>query len=145
MASKIKVYKIFIDGIDKCGKDTIAGYIDLLSNHKYVVKSRGVLSQIAYSYLYGRDFDYDLSSEQNTLHVLVDVSLDDWLVRCKLTNEPHIDYRKNVEAFDYAYNVTKDKLRIERLNSTTTTPYQMAKYILLLAEMLNNEVNDGNA
>ena len=137
MADKIKVYKIFIDGIDKSGKDLIAAYVDQLSGHKYVVKSRGVLSQIAYSYLYHRTFEYDLSSEANTLHVLLKVDFDDWRVRCKMTNEPEIDFAKNVAAFDYAFDLTADKLHIECFNTSVKTPYRIAEAIIAIAESLD--------
>ena len=137
MAKKIKVYKIFVDGIDKCGKDTIVAYVDQISGHKYAVKSRGVLSQIAYAHLYNRDFEYDLRSEKYALHVLVDVEYDDWLIRCKLTKEPKIDYDANVKAFDYAVDLAKDKIKIIHVNSTENTPYEIAKYIIATAEAMD--------
>ena len=45
---------IQIDGIDKTGKDLILQYVTRLSNHKYVIQSRGLISQIAYSKIYNR-------------------------------------------------------------------------------------------
>lgn len=137
---KIKIYKIFIDGIDKSGKDTIVGYIDKLSGHKYAVKSRGVLSLIAYAKLFNRNFKYDLCSEKCALHVIVDVSKEDWQVRCKMTNEPKIDYQKNVNAFKYAEAIgKKNKLRIIHVDSTRNTPYSIAKQIINYATKMNKE------
>lgn len=136
----IKVYKIFIDGIDKSGKDTIVNYVDKLSGHKYAVKSRGVLSLIAYAKLYNRDFKYDLRSEKYALHVISDVKKDDWEIRCKMTNEPKIDYQQNVDAFKYAEMIgRKNKLRIIHVDSTKNTPYTIAKQIIAYATKMDKE------
>ena len=99
----MKYYSICIDGIDKTGKDTLLGFIDRLSNHKYIINVRGMLSQIAYSDLYKRDFNYDLSTQQHILNVLLTADKEDWEVRCKLTREPAINYEDNCEVFEEAY------------------------------------------
>ena len=139
---KIRVYKIFVDGIDKCGKDTVVAYVDLLSGHKYAVKARGVISQIAYAKLYNRDFEYDISSEQNTVHVMLDVDKEDWLVRCKITREPKIDYEANVEAFEQTIAETQDRLNIIRVNSSRYTAYEIAKYIIEYATALDRKLEE---
>ena len=46
-----------IDGQDKVGKDTVLRYIELLSNYKYVIKSRGILSQLVYNDKFNRQYD----------------------------------------------------------------------------------------
>ena len=52
----MKMYNIYLDGIDKCGKGSILPYIGPLSNYKYICNVRGVISQIAYSKLYNRPY-----------------------------------------------------------------------------------------
>lgn len=138
----MKYYQIFIDGIDKCGKDTIAGYIDLLSGHKYVVKARGIISMKAYSLLFDRDYVYDTVSEKNVVNVLIDVFESDWKVRCKLTKEPAIDYAKHTEAFDVVYQSLMTDTNIThllRFNSSLDTAYNIASTIINYMEEINNE------
>jgi len=138
----IKYYRIFIDGIDKSGKDTIASYIDILSNHKYVVKARGILSMVAYSHLYERNYDYEID-EQNTVNVLINVEKQDWLVRCKYTSEKKINYEKNVKAFEFAKTELLKKMSTSCIlleyNSSYKTAYEIALEILQTMEELNNE------
>lgn len=136
----MKYFSICLDGIDKSGKDTILGYIDLLSNHKYVINSRGILSQIAYSKLYNRDFVYDLSTQEYIVNVLLTVNKNDWEIRCKLTNEPKIDFIENSNAFIDAFKILKDtKLPICTFNTSDYTPYMIAREIIQYMNTLNGE------
>ena len=61
--TKLSYYYIEIDGIDKTGKDTLWHYIDYMSGRKYVINSRGIISQVAYSCLYDRKYTYMPTSE----------------------------------------------------------------------------------
>lgn len=138
----MKYYSICIDGIDKTGKDTLLGFIDRLSNHKYIINVRGMLSQIAYSDLYRRDFNYDLSTQQHILNVLLTADKEDWEVRCKLTREPAINYEDNCEVFEVAYKRLQDAgLPVARFNTTVMTPYMIAKSIIDALNNLNGENN----
>lgn len=136
----MKYYSICIDGIDKTGKDTLLGFIDRLSNHKYIINVRGMLSQIAYSNLYNRDFNYDLIPQQYILNVLLTVDKEDWETRCKLTKEPIIDYEENCRVFYEAYEVLKNAgLPVVTFNTTQMTPYQVAKAIIKILEEMEND------
>ena len=137
----MKYYVIYIDGIDKTGKGLIQSYVDRLSGHRFMVKSRGILSMLAYSKLYNRNYTYDLSSQENAVTVLLDVDYDDWLVRCKTTNEPIIDYEAHRYAFERAYDYCKDKIKIIRYDTSNMTPYNIAKEIIKYMEALNNGRN----
>ena len=57
--------RVQIDGVDKTGKDMLVQYITRMSNHKYVIQARGIVSQIAYSKIYGRNYEYDLRNYEN--------------------------------------------------------------------------------
>lgn len=141
----IKIFNIEFDGIDKSGKDSIRPYIWYLEPGKYLARSRGLLSQIAYSNLYERDFSYeDKGYTRNTLFVLVNVDKKDWEIRCKLTNEPKMDftYEQSKEAFSNAittllneYNVPLGQILV--VNSSENTPYQIAKMICERIKELN--------
>lgn len=135
----MKYYNIFIDGIDKSGKDLIAYYVIRLSNFKYIVNGRGILSQLAYAKLYNRNDVYDLTQQKNIINVYLEVDKEDWLLRCKKTNEPAIDYEKNTEAFQYAVNVLDKAYNVICFNTSQETPYSIAKRIVNYVDDLNKE------
>ena len=136
----MKYFSICIDGIDKTGKDTLLGFIDLLSNHKYVINVRGMLSQLAFAELYNRDYKYDISTQQYILNVLLTANKEDWEVRCKLTKEPKISYEANSIAFESAYKLLKNNnLPVIRFDTSTMTPYMIAKEIIKYLDKLEEE------
>lgn len=129
-------YIIEIEGIDKTGKDLVKAYITLLSDYKYIVQSRGLLSNMVYAEKYGRDYDYSLV--YRPIVVYLDVDEEDRRVRCTLTNEPNI----NADADKRLFNKYKTKLResgitIYEFNTTHQTPYQIATQVLELIEKGN--------
>ena len=125
-----------IEGIDKTGKDLVKAYITLLSDYKYIVQSRGLLSNMVYAEKYGRDYDYSLVYRPIVVYLGVDE--EDRRVRCTLTNEPNI----NADADKRLFNKYKTKLResgitIYEFNTTHQTPYQIATQVLELIEKGN--------
>lgn len=133
---KVPGYIIEIEGIDKTGKDLVKAYITLLSDYKYIVQSRGLLSNMVYAEKYGRDYDYSLV--YRPIVVYLDVDEEDRRVRCTLTNEPNI----NADADKRLFNKYKTKLResgitIYEFNTTHQTPYQIATQVLELIEKGN--------
>lgn len=136
----MKYFSICIDGIDKTGKDTLLGFIDLLSNHKYVINVRGMLSQLAFAELFNREYNYDISTQQYILNVLLTANKEDWEVRCKLTKEPKINYEINCIAFEKAYKLLKENnLPVVRYNTSEMTPFMIAKEIIKYLEKLDEE------
>lgn len=136
----MKYFSICIDGIDKTGKDTLLGFIDLLSNHKYVINVRGMLSQLAFAELFDRKYNYDISTQQYILNVLLTANKEDWEVRCKLTKEPKINYEINCIAFEKAYQLLKENnLPVVRYNTSEMTPFMIAKEIIKYLEKLDEE------
>lgn len=134
----MKMYNIYLDGIDKCGKDSILPYIGPLSNYKYICNVRGVISQIAYSKLYNRPYEYDLDQQIYALNVYLTVDYEDWKIRCKSTNEPEINYIENVKVFDESFDYLK-KLHfpVLKCNTSKCSPYEIAKIIINEIERYN--------
>lgn len=152
-----KVFNIEFEGIDKSGKDSIMQQIFSVAPNKYIPKSRGLISQIAYSNLYDRDYNY-LESEgyiENTLFVLLTVDRDDWKVRCDISHEHEknknrtdmeaaVEYTSNsqafIEAYDYLYTKYKDKYsnHFMRFNTSSKTPYQIITEVVKRMDELNS-------
>lgn len=127
-------YTIYLDGIDKTGKDTLLPYIGPICNYKYICNVRGIMTQIAYSKLYNRPYTYDLKQQKNCLNVLLTVSEEDWKVRCKINNEPDISYEENQLAFEEAYEMLlKNNCPVIKINTSTHSPFQVA--MIIVSEM----------
>lgn len=150
-----KVFNIEFDGIDKSGKDSIMHQIFSIAPNKYIPKARGLISQIAYSKLFNRDYNYLVTDGylQNTLFVLLTVDEDDWNVRCELTHEHEnnakrtdveskIKYYESSEAFLYAFNeISKmniDKRQLMTFNTSKMTPYEIIIEVVKRLEELNS-------
>ena len=130
MENKEKYNYICFDGIDKCGKDTIAKYFDYINRGRFIVKSRGIMSLWAYNKLYARNRQYNID-ESTTLNVYLTVNYEDWKIRCKMNNEPIIDYDSNVKVFDDIYDELLNKnVTILKFDTSTMTQYEIAKAIL---------------
>lgn len=148
------VFNVEFDGIDKCGKDSIMQQIFSIAPNKYIPKSRGILSQIAYAKLFNRDAQYDVSDGyfKNTLIVYLTVNEDDWNVRCDLSHEhelnknrsdveAQIQYKTSCEAFDYAYEyllkINPYKQNMIKFNTSELTPYKIITEVKNKLEELN--------
>lgn len=137
---QLKYYNIYLDGIDKCGKDLINTYINYLANFKYLNKSRGLITMMAYSEKFNRKYDYDLESMKHSVHFLIDVDKDDWAVRCRNTNEPSINYEYDTALFNKAYNKLEEAgYKVYKFNSSVDTPYAIACKIIAILNSLNKE------
>ena len=132
-------YRVQIDGVDKTGKDLILKYVTILSNHKYVIQARGLISQLAYSEIYKRQYEYDLNSFSNDIYILLTAEVEDLSIRHKLVNEPKIDIKNDVQIFEKVYNILKSKnFKIFKINTSKVTPYMAAKEIIEIVEELSN-------
>ena len=137
--------RIEIEGIDKTGKDTLAKYIDYLSGRKYVINVRGILSQIAYSKIYNRNYDYDKNIEGNkgTIIILLHANMDDLNVRYKITNEPDIDKSRDMKVFDdTATYLRQQGIEVWEYNTSCKTPYMIAKEILSCIDAINDNMEN---
>lgn len=144
---KLKVFNIELDGIDKCGKDSIRPYVFYLEPGKYLCRARGLISQIAYAKLYKRNIEWDGADyAKNTLFVLLEVNKHDWEIRCKLTNEPNtgFTYEEMTQAFKLALYELKERFDVPEnhilvFNTSEYTPYAIADEIKTHLEYLNNQ------
>ena len=144
---KLKVFNIELDGIDKCGKDSVRPYVFYLEPGKYLCRARGLISQIAYAKLYKRKLEFDAETyTKNTLFVLLEVDKQDWEIRCKLTNEPNtgFTYEEMTQAFKLALYELKERFNVPEnqifvFNTSEHTPYAIAKEITTHLEYLNNQ------
>lgn len=144
---KLKVFNIELDGIDKCGKDSVRPYVFYLEPGKYLCRARGLISQIAYAKLYKRDIEWDgIDYAKNTLFVLLEVDKQDWEIRCKLTNEPNtgFTYEEMTQAFKLALYELKEHFDIPEnqilvFNTSEYTPYTIANEIKTHLMYLNNQ------
>lgn len=144
---KLKVFNIELDGIDKCGKDSVRPYVFYLAPGKYLCRARGLISQIAYAKLYKRDIEWDgVDYAKSTLFVLLDVDKRDWEIRCKLTNEPNtgFTYEEMTKAFRLALYELKERFDVSEnqilvFNTSEYTPHAIADEIKTHLEYLNNQ------
>lgn len=136
-----RYYTIVLEGIDKTGKDTIARYIDQYCGHVYCIPRRGIVSNIAYAKLFGREIpEYDVENHKNEVYVLLRASSKaDWQMRCRLTNEPKIDYESNVAVFEETWEWLKSTGKVYTLEYDTSvmTPHQIAGSIVAEMETFN--------
>lgn len=144
---KLKVFNIELDGIDKCGKDSVRPYVFYLEPGKYLCRARGLISQIAYAKLYKRYIEWNgIDYAKNTLFVLLEVDKQDWEIRCKLTNEPNTSftYEQMTQAFKLALYELKERFDVSEnqilvFNTSEYTPYAIADEIKTHLEYLNNQ------
>lgn len=118
-----------IEGMDKTGKDTIASYIGLLSNYKYTINVRGILTQIVYNDKFNRNNDYVLP--YIPFIVFLDVDNTDHAVRCSITKEPKINIDKDREVYHaYIDELRKIGATVLEYNTSEMTPIQIAKDVI---------------
>lgn len=124
---------VFVEGIDKSGKDTLVAYINELTNYEHYVTSRGPLSTLAYAKKFARksdDFSYLQKISDDILFVYLMVDNDDFDVRCKITNEPKLNHTFETKLFDsYVMYFKTMGFDIKVYDTTYSTPYAIAKDI----------------
>lgn len=127
--------RVQIDGVDKTGKDMLVKYITRMSNHKYVIQARGLVSQIAYSKIYGRNYEYDLRDYKNDVIILLTGDIEDLKIRHKITNEPKIDIERDLKVFgEVAEDLSKKGLTVYQANTSHLTPYEVAQKVIEAVE-----------
>jgi len=140
---KVKGYLIDVEGLDKSGKDLIKFYITQLTNYKYVVQSRGILSNMVYAEKFNRQYNYTI--DYKPIVVYLDVDKDDWEIRCKLNNEPKIDYDADRALYmKYLDVLIKQDVEILSYNTSKETPINIAKSIIRYIEAKNSRKDSSN-
>lgn len=156
------VFNVEFDGIDKCGKDTLKQTMFKVFPNTCAYKARGILSQIAYSQLYGRNWQYCMTEGyiQNSLFIKLDVNEDDWLQRLAASNEIEnnkqrtdvdfiADYKKHQVAFDNAWQYLLNLDICQQYqdhflccNTSVFTATEIANIVKLRLMQLNHLPND---
>lgn len=135
----LKFHTICIDGIDKTGKDTLKPYLWPMSKQKYLTQTRGIISMIAYCKIYGRPYAYDIEQHKYILQVVLTCDLEDWKLRCEITNEPKISYTLHQSIFNEVIEEVKKYCHVLTFNTSEVTPYQIAQEVLAYMEILNSK------
>lgn len=129
---------IYIEGVDKTGKDLIVKYINELSNFKYVTHARGAISNEVYDLLYERNNDMKYTLDDHTLYVLLDADNEDLDIRFKITGEKEIkDLNTHRILFNTVFRNMTDGYHHLMFNTSRLTPYMIAKKILMNVEEIN--------
>lgn len=132
------IARVEIEGIDRTGKDTLMRYIDYMSNRTMVVKTRGLMSNIAYADLYNRFLSTQyvnqlLEANKETLIVYLTADKEDWEVRMKIAGHEYLDFERNEMAFEYAKRVIRGaNILFFEFNTTKQTPYQIAEMVMTI-------------
>lgn len=133
-------YCIAFEGIDRSGKNVVSKYVNILGKYKYVLMDRGLLSNITYARMNGRDYEYDISQFKTWVIVYLVCAREDWEVRCKIDNEPPIDYETNMrELSKTAADLQKAGIEVLVYDTSAQAPYAIAKDILMKIERLDKE------
>lgn len=136
-----KYNSIFVDGLDKSGKNLLVKYIHNLAKHRYMAYDRGILSNVTYARMFNRQVEYNLEQYKSFVFVYLVCDEEDWKIRCKLTNEPAIDYGLHLDEFNKTFHDFENKgFKIMFLNTSHITPYDAVLKILDYV----NKLNEGN-
>ncbi len=136
--SQMKNYCIEVDGLDRAGKGMLIKYLDLLGKHKYVLMDRGLMSNITFSRIHDRGYEYDAAQFKDWIFVYLFCDEEDWNIRCKIDHEPKIDYTKHLIEFNKTYDMfSKAGFKVMTANTSHVTPYDLAKEIIRQIEDLN--------
>lgn len=124
---------IILEGVDRTGKDSIRHEIVKQSNGKIVVMCRSYISQIVYSRIYGRNINekeyFDLIKKTKKIgyeYYILTADINVLLERFKQTNEPMIDIKRDLTAFN---NIAKE-LNIKVIDTSFKTPIELVKEII---------------
>lgn len=136
----MKYWEIEIDGPDKTLKDLLCGYICILSNYKYSINVRGIMSQLVYTRKYKRNYTFSAKNiSKRKVHILLTGKVDDIKTRCKLSNEKEYTIIDDLNSFKLAANALKNKDFIVYIyNTSNDSIYNIAKDIIKKMEELNN-------
>lgn len=139
-----KYWELEIDGPDKTGKDLLCRYLCEMSNYRFSINVRGLLSQLVYAKKFNRDFEYDTRDfSKKKIIILLETDPEDLAVRCKMTNEQMYDFKRDAELFNEAANGLQDYHCVLRYDTSHLTPYRIAKNILAIIDNLEESEQNG--
>lgn len=129
---KYTYWNIEIDGVDRVGKNTLAPYLTFLSNYRFAIKPRGLLTQLVYSKKFNRYYKYDYDSyKEHTVIVLLYADEEDLKERFWNTNEKEINIKYDMIMFENEANMLISKgFKVLKYNTSHITHYDIAKDII---------------
>lgn len=137
----MKHYTVIFDGIDRSGKTSMRYYLGKMSGHRLITYDRGIISNMAWDIMMGRPVSfnaYDLEQWKDAVFVHLYVEKEDWEIRCKMTNEPVIDYETHMSAYEQMFDEFKKcGMHVLEYNTTQTTAYHISKDIMHYLDKLN--------
>lgn len=137
------ICRIEIEGADRCGKDTLVGYLDYMSNRQLPICSRGLLSTLVYNDIYNRFMSVErekdmIEGNKETLIIVLYGDVEDINLRCKISHEPVFDILRDMTKFtEYAHKLSEQGLKVLFYNTSEWTPYRIAKNVI--HQIQNNE------
>lgn len=141
---KYKYWEIEIDGPDKAGKDLVCKYLCEMSGWRFSINVRGLMSQQVYAKKFGRDYEYDvLNFNKNKILILLTGEPEDLAIRCKLTNEPEYNIKKDLELFESTARHLEEAFNVLYYNTTYISPYHIAKKVIAYIDKLEEENRRG--
>ena len=134
----MQYYTVSLDGIDKAGKSTLVQYLARLSNFTLNILDRGPITNIVWNKMQGRKIVYDVDMWKKTLFVRLTVDREDWEIRCKMHNEPKINFDQHTAEYDNVFEMFRQQgYHVLEFNTTQLTQYQIAKKIIEKLNELN--------
>ena len=138
--TKLKHFCVSLDGIDKSGKSTLVKYLARMCNFTWNILDRGVITNLVWNKIQGRDIEYDLEMWKSTVFVKLNVDKADWEIRCKIHNEPPMpdSYETMTKAYDDMFDWFRNHgFYVLEFNTSKMTQYQIAKKIVKYVDEIN--------
>ena len=135
--SKMKIFTVSLDGVDKCGKSSLLPYLARMSNYTLNILDRGPITNIVWNKIQNRDVEYDLEMWKNTVFVRLLVDEEDWKIRCSIHKEPPmpLSFSDMNAAYDEVFTQFKNNgFYVLEFNTSKMPQYKIAKKII---EFLN--------
>lgn len=129
---------IEFEGIDRCGKDSLASAVHKLTNFRYNLRARGMISQLVYNDKFARGINYKF--DYTPVIVYLTISPEEYWNRCVATNESIMDTSIDRELFDKYINEAKQKgIPVLEYDTSNRLPEDIAKDLIIkLKELIDN-------
>lgn len=138
---KLKYWAIELDGPDKVGKSALKKYLIELNQGRYAIHDRGYMTQVAYAKKFNREYEYE--PDKNHVYILLTCDKKDHDIRCKLNNEPYIDYKNDLALFIQIYQSLREaNYKVNIFNTSSYSLYNLSEIILNYVDRLNGLIKE---
>ena len=129
---------IEFEGIDRCGKDSLASAVHKLTNFRYNLRARGMISQLVYNDKFSRGIDYKF--DYTPIIVYLTVSEEEYWNRCIKTNESIMDTSIDRDLFDkYIDEAKKKGIVVLEYDTSNRSADDIAKELVIQLKTLIDE------